>query len=282
MYEIVKKRVLAPTIKLMEISAPRVARKAQAGQFIIIRIDEKGERIPLTIADYSRERGTITIIFQEVGKSTIQMGMLEEGESVVDFVGPLGVATEIEKFGKVICVGGGVGIAPIYPIARALKEADNEVISIIGARNKDLFFFEDEMRNASNELLVTTDDGSYGQKGFVTDLLKKILDEDKDIKKIWAIGPVVMMKAVAELTRQYGISTIVSMNPIMVDGTGMCGACRVAVGDETKFACVDGPEFDGHLVDWQLAMRRLAMFKDEEKAAMNSHCGEGGSCKCQK
>lgn len=280
MYRIVTKKVLAPTIKLMEIEAPKVAAKAQAGQFIILRIDERGERIPLTIADFSREKGTITTIFQEVGYSTKKLGCLEEGDHLVDFVGPLGQPSEIENLGTVVCVGGGVGVAPVYPIARALKEAGNRVISIIGARSKELLILEEEMRAVSDQLLVATDDGSYGHKGFVTDLLKQVIEENHQIAAIWGIGPVVMMRAVANTTRPAGIKTIVSMNPIMVDGTGMCGACRVAVGEETKFACVDGPEFDGHLVDWELAMRRLAMYEDEEKRAMAAH-GCGGGCGCQ-
>ncbi len=279
MYQILKKRVLSPTIKLMDIKAPMVAGKCKPGQFIILRIDEKGERIPLTIADFNREQGTITIIFQEVGRTTQQLGKLEAGGSVLDFVGPLGHPTEIENFGRVLCIGGGVGIAPIYPITRALKEAGNEVISIIGARNKDLLIFEDEMRAVSSELRVCTDDGSYGQKGFVTDVLKQVVAEKGDVKMIWAIGPMPMMRAVAETTRPMGIKTIVSLNPLMVDGTGMCGACRVAVGSETKFACVDGPEFDAHLVDFALAMKRLVIFKDEEMRALAAqNCGGGCGC----
>jgi ferredoxin--NADP+ reductase len=276
---IVTKKVLAPTIKLMEIDAPKVAAKAKAGQFIILRVDSEGERIPLTIADYDKSKGTITIIFQEVGYSTQKLGLLEEGQAIPDFVGPLGQPSEIENYGRVICVGGGVGVAPVYPIAKALKEAGNEVISIIGARTKELLIWEEEMRKVSSELLIATDDGSYGHKGFVTDLLKQVIEERGNIAKVWGIGPVVMMRAVAETTRPYNISTIVSMNPIMVDGTGMCGACRVSVGEETKFACVDGPEFDGHLVDWNLALRRLAMFKDEEKRALaRQNCGGGCGC----
>ncbi|WP_227766004.1 sulfide/dihydroorotate dehydrogenase-like FAD/NAD-binding protein [Zhaonella formicivorans] len=279
MNRIVTKKVLAPTIKLMEIDAPKVAAKAKAGQFIILRVDSEGERIPLTIADYDKSKGTITIIFQEVGYSTQKLGLLEEGQAIPDFVGPLGQPSEIENYGRVICVGGGVGVAPVYPIAKALKEAGNEVISIIGARTKELLIWEEEMRKVSSELLIATDDGSYGHKGFVTDLLKQVIEERGNIAKVWGIGPVVMMRAVAETTRPYNISTIVSMNPIMVDGTGMCGACRVSVGEETKFACVDGPEFDGHLVDWNLALRRLAMFKDEEKRALaRQNCGGGCGC----
>ncbi|HHX51704.1 MAG TPA: sulfide/dihydroorotate dehydrogenase-like FAD/NAD-binding protein [Clostridia bacterium] len=278
MYEICQKKILAPGIKLMDIKAPDVARKVQAGQFIILRTNEYGERIPLTVADFDREKGLITIIFQEVGYSTQELGKMEEGQFLLDFVGPLGRPTEIQKFGTVVCVGGGVGIAPVYPIARALKKAGNKVISIIGARSKELLILEEEMKAVSGELLVATDDGTYGHHGFVTDLLKEILDQG-EIHRIWGIGPVMMMKAVAETTRATKITTLVSMNPIMVDGTGMCGACRLSVGDETKFACVDGPEFDGHLVDWELAIRRSAIFKEEEKIALEKgKCGGGCGC----
>lgn len=281
MYPIVKKRLLAQNIKLLEVHAPEVARKAQAGQFVILRIDEPGERIPLTIADYDRQRGTITTIFQEVGYTTQQLGRLEEGDFLADFVGPLGRPTEIENYGRVVCVGGGVGVAPIYPIARALKAAGNEVISIIGARSRELLILEEEMRAVSDELLVATDDGSYGHKGFVTDLLAQVLQE-KQVDRVWGIGPAVMMKAVCEVTRRFGVTTIVSLNPIMVDGTGMCGACRVSVGGETKFACVDGPEFDGHQVDWELALRRLSQYKEEEARALSFHQHERrGGCRCQ-
>ncbi len=268
MYKIVEKRELAPTVKLMKILSPEIAKKVQAGQFIIIRTDSKGERIPLTVADFDREEGTITIIFQEVGYSTKQLGNYNVGDEVLDFVGPLGQATEIEDYGTVLCVGGGVGVAPVLPIAKALKEAGNNVISIIGARCQDLLILEDEMREASTELHITTDDGScnYGMKGFVTDKIKEILDDpSNDVKHIWAIGPVIMMKFCASLTKKYEVPTTVSMNPIMVDGTGMCGACRVAVGDKTKFACVDGPEFDGHQIDWDLAMRRMNIFVEKER-----------------
>ncbi|BCV21778.1 sulfide/dihydroorotate dehydrogenase-like FAD/NAD-binding protein [Moorella sp. Hama-1] len=278
MYRIVKKEVMSPVIKLLEIEAPEVAAKAQPGQFIILRLDEEGERIPLTIADFDRSRGTITTIFQEVGYSTRRLGCLEAGDNLADFVGPLGLPSEIENYGRVVCVGGGVGVAPVYPIARALKEAGNEVISIIGARTKDLLLLEQEMAAVSNELLVATDDGSYGHHGFVTDLLKKVLEEKGKVARVWGIGPVVMMRAVAETTRPFGVKTIVSMNPIMVDGTGMCGACRVSVAGETKFACVDGPEFDGHEIDWQLALRRMNMYREEEQAIINAH--EGGGCGC--
>lgn len=278
MYRIVKKGIMSPVIKLLEIEAPEVAAKAQPGQFIILRLDEEGERIPLTIADFDRDRGTITTIFQEVGYTTRRLGCLEAGDSLADFVGPLGQASEIENYGRVVCVGGGVGVAPVYPIARALKEAGNEVISIIGARTRDLLLLEKEMAAVSNELLVATDDGSYGHHGFVTDLLKQVLEDKGNVARVWGIGPVVMMRAVAETTRPFGVKTIVSMNPIMVDGTGMCGACRVSVAGETKFACVDGPEFDGHAIDWQLALRRMNMYREEEQAIIKAH--EGGGCGC--
>ncbi|MBM7855961.1 ferredoxin--NADP+ reductase [Desulfohalotomaculum tongense] len=282
MYKIVRKEVFSPAIKLFEVEAPKIAAKARAGQFFILRVNEKGERIPLTIADFNREAGTITTIFQEVGRTTKDMGRLNVGDCLADVVGPLGEPTTVKNFGRVICVGGGVGVAPIYPIARALKEAGNEVISIIGARSKELLFWEDKMAAVSDRLIVCTDDGSYGQKGFVTDAVKQVAEEC-EINRVWAIGPMPMMRAMAETTRPLGIKTIVSLNPIMVDGTGMCGACRVSVGGETKFACVDGPEFDAHLVDFDLAMRRLAYYKDEEKRAEAAgSCGNGGACGCHK
>ncbi len=274
MYKIVEKQELAPTVKLMKVEAPGIARKIQAGQFIILRTDEKGERIPLTMTDYDREAGTITIVFQEVGYSTKKLGDMKEGDAILDVVGPLGEATHVGDFGTVVCIGGGLGIAPVLPIARALKEAGNKVISIIGARCDELLILEDEMREASAELFITTDDGScsLGIKGFVTDQLKALLDDPSyDIKHVWAIGPVVMMKFCAELTRGYNTPTTVSMNPIMVDGTGMCGACRVSVGDETKFACVDGPEFDGHKIDWDLAEKRMNLYKAREQEIMRQY-----------
>jgi ferredoxin--NADP+ reductase len=283
LYQIKRKKVLAPTIKLFEVAAPQIAAKALPGQFIILRIDEKGERIPLTLADFNRTQGTITLIFQEVGYTTQQLGLLNEGDLIKDLVGPLGQPSELENYGRVICVGGGVGIAPLYPITRALKEAGNEVIAIIGARGKDLLILEEEMRAASHTCYVSTDDGSYGIKGFVTDILKQVIAEKGQVARIWGIGPVVMMRALCQTTKPFNIPTIVSMNPIMVDGTGMCGACRVAVGSETKFACVDGPEFDGHLVDWDLAVRRLATYKREEQEAIAAHvhqcCGGEGRCR---
>jgi ferredoxin--NADP+ reductase len=266
-YKILEKEVLSDVNKLMVIEAPEVARKAQAGQFVIIRIDEAGERIPLTIADLNRERGTITIIYQEVGKSTMKLGTLEAGDVVVDFVGPLGVPTEVEDYGAVVCVGGGVGIAPMYPIARALKDAGNTVLGIIGARSRDLLFWEDKMREVCDELIVCTDDGTYGRMALVTQPLQEILSTRDDVKRVWAIGPAIMMKFCAKTTESFDAPTIVSLNSIMVDGTGMCGACRVMVGGETKFVCVDGPEFDGHQVDWDLLLSRQRIYLDEEKQA---------------
>ena len=279
MYKIVQKEILSETIKLFEVEAPKVAAKAKAGQFFILRLDEKGERIPLTIADYNRRAGTVTTIFQEVGKTTKQMGKLNVGDHIADFVGPLGTPSEIENLGTVVCVGGGVGVAPIYPIAKALKEAGNKVISIIGARNKDLLFWEEKMATVSDKLIVCTDDGSHGRQGFVTDAVKELANEEA-IARVWAIGPIPMMRAMAATTKPLGIRTTISLNPIMVDGTGMCGACRVSVGNETKFACVDGPEFDAHLVDFDLAMRRLAYYKDAEKRAEAAGSCGGGECTC--
>ncbi len=265
MYKILEKKVLSETVKLMKIKAPLVAKKAVAGQFIILRIDEKGERIPLTIADYDRKKGTVTVIFMEVGKTTKQLGTLNVGDSLLNFAGPLGQPSEIEKYGTVVCIGGGVGIAPLYPIVRELKQAGNYVISILGARNEKLLMLEKEIKEFSNELHICTDDGSKGTKGFVSDILQKLIDDKKKIDIIWAIGPVIMMKVVANLTKKYDIKTIVSLNPIMVDGTGMCGGCRVSIGGETKFACVDGPEFDGHLVDYDNLMLRNRRFICEEE-----------------
>jgi len=267
MYKILEKKVMSETVKLMKIKAPLVAKKAVAGQFIILRIDEKGERIPLTIADYDRKEGTVTVIFMEVGKTTKQLGTLKVGDSLLNFAGPLGQPSEIEKFGTVVCIGGGVGIAPLFPIIRELKQAGNYIISILGARNEKLLMLEKEIEEYSDELHICTDDGSKGQKGFVSDVLQKLIDDGKKINIVWAIGPVIMMKVVANLTKKYGLKTIVSLNPIMVDGTGMCGGCRVSVGGETKFACVDGPEFDGHLVDYDNLMLRNRRFICEEEDA---------------
>lgn len=281
MFKILKKQELATGIKLFEISAPEIAAKGQPGQFVIVRMDALSERIPLTIADFDRNRDTLTLIFQEVGRSTIDLGTMNEGDVILDIVGPLGKASEIEKFGKIICIGGGVGIAPIYPITRALKQAGNTIYSIIGARSREHLILEKEMQAISDYFYVVSDDGSAGEKGFVTDVLQRLMDEVKDVALVMAIGPLPMMKAASEMTRPYGIKTIVSLNPIMVDGTGMCGACRVAVGGNTMFACVDGPEFDGHQVDWSIAELRSRMFVNEEIIAMNKCCS-GGEGQCQK
>ena len=279
MFEIVLKQELAPKIKLFKIMAPDIARKAKAGQFIILRIDEEGERIPLTIADFDGDAGTITIIFQEVGKTTDLLGTMEEGDFLLDFVGPLGMESEIENYGTVVCIGGGVGVAPVFPIARALKEAGNTVISIIGARNSELLIWKQEMSQISTKLHIATDDGSAGQKGFVSDVLAEILGQTS-IDRIIAIGPVPMMEAVCKVAPET-ITTMVSLNTIMVDGTGMCGACRVEVDQKTKFACVDGPEFDGHKVNWEMVKMRSKMFIEEEKIALTHRCGEG-ECTCHR
>lgn len=267
MYKIIKKEVLNPQITQMEVEAPYVAKKVQAGQFIILRVDELGERIPLTVADYNREKGTVTIIFQAIGKSTKMLAQLNEGDSIHDFVGPLGVATHLDGVKKAAVIGGGLGTAIAYPSAKALHEKGAEVDIIAGFRNKDLIILEEELKKAASRVFITTDDGSNGTKGFVTDMLKQLIEEGNQYDLVIAIGPLIMMKFVCQLTKQYGIKTIVSMNPVMIDGTGMCGGCRVTVGGETKFACVDGPDFDGHLVDFDEAMRRQQMYKDEERKA---------------
>jgi len=268
MYRIVRKEVLSNFVILFEIEAREIAQKAKAGNFFVLRIDEQSERIPLTIADFDRERGTITTVFQKIGKTTHHLGTLNEGDFLTDVVGPLGIQSHIENFGTVVCVGGGVGIAPVYPIARALKEAGNSVISIIGARTKELIFWEEKTRDVSDELIVTTDDGSHGRKAVVTVPLDECLTKNPDIKLVYAIGPAIMMKFVCITTEKHRVKTIVSLNSIMVDATGMCGACRVEVGRETKFACVDGPEFDGHKVDFDLLMSRQRMYISEEKEAI--------------
>jgi len=268
-YRILEKQVLSDVTKLIVVEAPHVARKARAGQFVIVRIDEHGERIPLTIADYDREAGTITLIFQEVGKSTMHLGTLKVGDALATLAGPLGHPTEIANYGTVVCVGGGVGIAPIFPITRSLKEAGNHVVSIIGARTRDLLFWEDRMRAVSDELIVCTDDGSYGRKALVTEPLKELLEaRGKEIARVWAIGPAIMMKFVSLTTKPFGIPTIVSLNTIMIDGTGMCGGCRVLLEEGAQFVCVDGPEFDGHKVDWDNLLARLAFYRDEERLAI--------------
>lgn len=279
MYQIVKKRVLNPTVTLMEIRAPHIAKKASAGQFIILRIDEAGERIPLTVAGYNRAAGTVTIIFQKVGYTTNRLDSLQEGDALLDFVGPLGIASEFEGMKKVAVVGGGLGVAIAYPQAKALFELGAEVDLIVGFKNKDLIILQDELRAASTELTVMTDDGSNGAKGFVTAALEKKLAAGKEYDTVIAIGPLLMMKAVCDLTRDKGIHTIVSMNSTMIDGTGMCGCCRITVGGKTKFACVDGPDFDGHQVDFAEAISRSRMFHQEEAAIIDHHCRLTGGAK---
>lgn len=267
MFKILRKEEWSPNVYAMDIEAPRVAKKAQAGQFIVLRVNEEGERIPLTIADYDRETGKILIVFQAIGASTMELAALEAGDTILDFVGPLGRPSEIAKLdGTMVVVGGGIGVAPTYPIARAMKEAGNKVIAIMGAKTKDILIMEDEMKAVTDEVLVTTDDGSYGIKGFVTNAVQALVDRGEKIAQITAIGPVIMMKSVADATRDLGIHTVVSLNPIMVDGTGMCGGCRVTVGEETKFACVDGPEFDGHLVDFKGLMSASACIATKKRS----------------
>jgi len=267
LYKILVREDLVPGIHLFKVAAPAVAQKARAGQFVVVRIDEKGERIPLTIADWDKDKGTVTIVFMEVGATTARLALLKEGDAIADFVGPLGVPAEIENYGTVVCVAGGVGTAVVAPIARALKNAGNRIFTILGTRSKDLLFWEDVLKGVSDQMIVTTDDGSYGRKGVVTGPLKELLESGEKIDRVVAIGPVVMMKFCSLTTAPSGVRTIVSLNPIMVDGTGMCGCCRVSVGGETKFACVDGPDFDGHKVDWDLLAARQRIYIDEEKCA---------------
>jgi ferredoxin--NADP+ reductase len=262
----------------MEIEAPLIARRVKAGQFVVLRLTEKGERVPLTVAEWSAEKGSLTIIFQEVGKSTAELGRLREGDAIQDLIGPLGRPSEIAFHGTVVCIGGGIGIAPIYPIARALKGEGNRVLSILGARRKDLLILEKEMRALSEGLWVTTDDGSYGRHGLVTDELRRLIEEGCKIDLVVAIGPPVMMQAVCQLTETHGIKTTVSLDSIMVDGTGMCGACRVTVGGKTRFVCVHGPEFDGHQVDFDEYVRRKKMYLTQEREAIDRYhrcCREG-------
>lgn len=272
MYEIVQKKSLNPTVTLMKIMAPLVAAKAEPGQFIILRTDADGERIPLTIADYDREIGTVTIIFQIVGATTEKLNHKEEGDCLQDFVGPLGTPTHTEGLKKVAVVGGGVGCAIALPVAKKLHEQGCEVHSVVGFRSRDLLILEDEFKEASDVLKVMTDDGGYGTKGLVTDALKELIEAGNIYDEVITIGPLIMMKFVCQLTKQYDIKTVVSMNPIMIDGTGMCGGCRLTVGGETKFACVDGPDFDGHLVDFDEAMSRGAMYRDFERHAYEAAC----------
>ncbi len=272
MYRIIKKEKLNNSVTLMKIDAPLVAKKAEPGQFVILRVNDEGERVPLTIADYNREEGSITIIFQIVGATTEKLNSLDEGDSILDFVGPLGNATELDGIKKAAVIGGGVGCAIAYPVAKKLFETGAEVHSITGFRSKDLVILEDEFKNASNMLKIMTDDGSYGDAGLVTDALKKLIDEGNEYDVVFAIGPLIMMKFVCELTKKYNIKTMVSMNPIMIDGTGMCGGCRLTVGGETKFACIDGPDFNGHLIDFDEAIERSSMYKDFEKNKRDENC----------
>lgn len=270
-YKIVKKADLNSQIYLMEIEAPLVARKAAPGQFVILRIDEKGERVPFTIADFDKAKGTVTVIIQAVGKTTRDLSKLNEGDIILDFAGPLGIPTPLEGLKKVAVIGGGLGTAIAYPQAKKLKELGAEVTAISGFRSKEYIILEDEMNAVSDKLIITTDDGSNGLQGFVTDRLREELESGEKYDEVIAIGPLVMMRAVCNLTKEFGIPTTVSMNPVMIDGTGMCGGCRVIVGGETKFACVDGPDFDGHKIDWDAAIKRQQMFKAYEKRS----CEEG-------
>lgn len=277
MYRILSKESLNPNVIKMVIEAPMVARKALPGQFIIFRVSKNGERIPLTIADYDREHGTVTIIFQEVGKSTKELSALNAGDSICDFVGPLGKPSDLSGLKRVLCIGGGVGTAVVYPQVKLLHKQGTVVDVIVGAKSKDYVILEKEITENCNELYITTDDGSYIRKGFVTDVMKELLDKGNKYDEIIAIGPLIMMKVICNITKDYGVKTVVSMNPIMVDGTGMCGGCRVSVGGRTMYACVDGPEFDGHLVDFDLAMKRQQMYKAEEKVA--NDMGGGTVCR---
>ena len=272
MFKILKKQELNPTVTLMDIEAPLIAKKAEPGQFIILRVDEDGERIPLTIADYDREKGVVTIIFQIVGATTEKLNAKKEGEFIEDFVGPLGVPSHVEGLKKVAVVGGGVGCAIAYPIAKKLHELGAEVHSIVGFRNKDLVILEDEFTAVSDKVCMMTDDGSHGTKGLVTNALKELIDSGEKYDEVITIGPLIMMKFVCALTKEYGIKTTVSMNPIMIDGTGMCGGCRLSVGGATKFACVDGPDFDGHEVDFDEAIERSSMYKPFERKAHEDTC----------
>ena len=273
MFRIIEKTELNSSMTKMVVEAPFVAKKALAGQFIILRVNETGERIPLTIADYDRENGTVTIIYQVVGKTTMLLNSLQQGDSILDFIGPLGKASELEGYQKVAVIGGGAGCAIAYPQAKALHEMGTTVDVIAGFRTKDLVILEDEMEKVSDHLFIMTDDGSNGNKGFVTNALKEQIENGAGYDFVVAIGPLPMMRAVCELTKQYGIKTMVSMNPIMIDGTGMCGGCRLTVGGKTKFACVDGPDFDGHEVDFEEAIKRLSVYKKEEQsAAREYHC----------
>ncbi|MCR4428304.1 MAG: sulfide/dihydroorotate dehydrogenase-like FAD/NAD-binding protein [Caldiserica bacterium] len=277
MFRILRKEELAPSIKLIEVHAPLIARKAKPGQFVVVRVREEGERIPLTLADWKPNAGTVTIVFQEVGVTSMKLGELEEGDQLLDLLGPLGQPTHIEKFGIVVCVPGGVGTAPLFPIARALQEAGNMVITCMGARSKNLLFWVDRMRSVSDEVLISTDDGSFGFHGFTTDLLKQVISRGTKVDMVFTAGPAIMMKKVAEVTALSGIPTIASLNAMMVDGTGMCGVCRVMIDGKTKFTCVDGPDFDAHKVDFDHLLSRLSVYKAEEKAALERYLERRGA-----
>jgi len=275
MFPILKKELIASGVTKAEILAPKIAQKRKAGQFVILRLYEKGERIPLTIADADPDKGTITIISQRAGKSTAYLEDMPASQGILDVVGPLGLPTHIKNYGHVVCIGGGIGIAPIHPIAQSMKAEGNRVTSILGGRTREFVILEDMMRNASDEVYIATDDGSYGDKGFVSDVLQKLVGNGMHFDLAVAIGPIPMMKAVCSLTKRLKIPTIVSLNSIMVDGTGMCGSCRVTVGGNTKFVCVDGPEFDGHQVDFDELMHRLQIFDESSTQAMNLYESEG-------
>jgi ferredoxin/flavodoxin---NADP+ reductase len=287
MYRILEAEFIAPGIKRFVIDVPRIAKKHQAGQFVILRLHERGERIPITIESSDREKGTIRIVVQAVGKTTHELNAMEKGQAILDVVGPLGKPSEIEQYGTVAVLGGGVGTALAYPTTAALKKAGNRILTILGGRSRELVLLEEEMREVSDALYVTTDDGSYGEKGLVTDKLRELIGKGETIQLVLAVGPVPMMKAVADLTREHGIKTIVSLNPIMIDGTGMCGGCRVLVGGKSQFACVDGPEFDAHQVDFGVLMQRNRMYRDAEKESLErfQHAcegnGQGGACRSE-
>ncbi len=278
MFPIVDTRLLAASVKQFKVAAPEIARKRKPGQFVVLRIHDEGERIPLTIADADPAAGTITLIFQEVGKSTMQLGKLKAGDSILDLIGPLGRPTHVEKLGTVVCIGGGIGIAPVYPIAKGMREAGNRVISIIGARTKDLLIMEEEMGKVSDVLKISTDDGTYGFHGYVSDILQDVIDEGDPIHLVVAIGPVPMMRVVCNVTRGKNLKTVVSLNPIMVDATGMCGACRVSVGGRTRFVCVDGPEFDGHEVNFAELVKRQRAYLNQEQEVSKMFLHPGGAC----
>lgn len=280
MFRIMEKRLLAPAVHQLVVEAPLVARRARPGNFVIVRTDETGERIPLTIADYDPEKGSVMLVVQEVGKSTMDIGLMEEGDSFTDVAGPLGQATPIKKVGTIVGVAGGIGVAPLLPQIKLHKEIGNHVITIVGARTRDLLILKDETEQASHEVIFATDDGSFGYHGFVTGALEELIEQGRQIDEVTAIGPVRMMQATCNLTRKYNIPTLVSLNAVMVDGTGMCGCCRVTVGGETKFSCVDGPDFDGHKVDFDELASRQAFFRDEENLARELAEQKRGGCRC--